>query len=63
MKPRPAVTLSIENGLSRFRACPGPRPTSYEPQRATHGRPAAHLAVAFVVPVNPAPSRRLRWVR
>ena len=45
MSARAAVTLSNENGLSRFRACPGPRPTSSGPQRAAHGRPAAHLAV------------------
>jgi hypothetical protein len=38
MKGRAAVTLSNENGLSRFRACPGPRPTSSGPQR---GAPTA----------------------
>ena len=36
MKGRAAVTLSNENGLSRFRACPGPRPTSSGPPA---GRP------------------------
>ena len=40
MRGRAAVTLSNENGLSRFWACPGPRPTSSGPQRAAHDRPA-----------------------
>jgi hypothetical protein len=65
MKGRAAVTLSNENGLSRFRACPGPRPRYCGPQRAAHGRPAAHLAVAAAVvfPIAPAPSRRLPWAQ
>ena len=34
MTGRAAVTLSNENGPSRFPACPGPRPTPSGPQRA-----------------------------
>jgi hypothetical protein len=32
-----AVTLSNENALSRFRACPDPLPPACGPQRAAHG--------------------------
>jgi Protein of unknown function (DUF3987) len=60
---RAAVTLSNENGRSRFRACPGPRPTSSGPQRAAHGRPAAHLAAVHLLLVDPARPGRLRWAR
>jgi hypothetical protein len=63
MKERAAVTLSNENGLNRFRASPGPHPMSSGPQRAAHGRPTAHLAVADLLLVDPARSRGLRWAR
>jgi hypothetical protein len=63
MTARAAVTLSNENGRSRFQACPGPRPTFSGPQRAAHGRAAAHLAVARLLLVDPAGSGRLRWDR
>jgi hypothetical protein len=33
----PAVTLSNENALSRFRACPDPQPLACGSQRAGHG--------------------------
>jgi hypothetical protein len=62
MTGRAAVTLSNENGLSRFRACPGLCPTSSGPQRATHGRLASHLAVVYLLLVDPRPGR-LRWAR
>jgi hypothetical protein len=63
MKGRAAVTLSNENGLSRFPACPGPHPAPSGPQRAAHGRPAAHLAGVHLLLVDPARSRELQWAR
>jgi hypothetical protein len=63
MKGRAAVTLSNENGLNRIQACPDPRPTPSGPQRAAHGRPAAHLAAVHRLLVDPALSRRLPWAQ
>jgi hypothetical protein len=55
---RPPVTLSNENALSRFRACPDPHPPASGPQRATHG-PASDREPNHPAPASRCP--RARW--